>query len=390
MKEARGMLQAIKTEELVYWGRKFTYDHWMESIGIPIHKGYYVEDLRTLELGWWEERQCRAAFVQLVGSEGIASTTVTEIPPGKTLPPWKFALNELVYVADGRGLTTIWAKEGGFKKTFEWDKQAMFMIPHNYWRQFSNMQGDKPVRLMHYSYLPLVLSGVRDPGFLFNSSYDVPDFLSDQQNNIYSEAKLLPQNPNDTFGGTRVIWYGNYFPDLGAWDKLSVNNKRGGGGLTVSMQFTDSEMFSHMSVFSARTYKKAHRHGPGRVIVIPAGEGYSIMWEEGKEKVVVPWHEGSAFTPPNKWFHQHFNLGATPARYLAFHSSFQFYGHAEKVEDKAKDQIEYTDEDPWIRQKFEEELSKRGITSLMPDETYRNRDYEWKTNALDKLFTVLK
>jgi hypothetical protein len=40
--------------------------------------------------------------------------------------------------------------------------------------------------------------------------------------------------------------------------------------------------------------------------------------------------------------------------------------------------FEYPDEDPWIRQKFEEELSKKGLTSLMPDEAYRNRDYVWK------------
>jgi hypothetical protein len=132
-----------------------------------------------------------------------------------------------------------------------------------------------------------------------------------------------------------------------------------------------------MSVFGAQTYKKAHRHGPGRVIVIPAGDGYSIMWEEGKEKVVVPWHECSAFVPPNRWFHQHFNVGGTGARYLALHSPMQFYGHAEKVEDRAKDQIEYPDEDPWIRKKFEEELGKRGLRSLMPAEAYVDRDYEW-------------
>jgi hypothetical protein len=70
--------------------------------------------------------------------------------------------------------------------------------------------------------------------------------------------------------------------------------------------FPDSEMSCHMSVFPTRTYKKAHRHGPGRVIVIPGGEGYSILWEEGKERIVCPWHEGSMFVPPNKWFHQHF------------------------------------------------------------------------------------
>ena len=55
----------------------------------------------------------------------------------------------------------------------------------------------------------------------------------------------------------------------------------------------------------------------------------------------------------------------------------QFHGHAEKVEDRMKDQIEYPDEDSWIRQKFEEELKKRGVQSLMPDEAYTNSDYEW-------------
>jgi hypothetical protein len=55
----------------------------------------------------------------------------------------------------------------------------------------------------------------------------------------------------------------------------------------------------------------------------------------------------------------------------------QFHGHAEKVEDRAKDQIEYPDEEPFIRKKFEEELSKRDVQSLMPDEAFTNRHYEW-------------
>ena len=55
----------------------------------------------------------------------------------------------------------------------------------------------------------------------------------------------------------------------------------------------------------------------------------------------------------------------------------QFHGHAEKVEDRAKDQIEYPDEELFIRKKFEEELSKSGVQSLMPDEAFTNRHYEW-------------
>jgi gentisate 1,2-dioxygenase len=162
-----------------------------------------------------------------------------------------------------------------------------------------------------------------------------------------------------------------------AWDKLDSNARRGAGGRSVYIQFPDSEMSCHMSVFDARLYKKAHRHGPGRVIVIPVGEGYSIMWEEGKDKVVVPWHEASCFVPPNKWFHQHFNAGGDPARYLALHPPMQFHGHAEKVEDRAKDQIEYVNEDKWVREKFEGELAKRGLTSLMPPEAYTDPNFEW-------------
>jgi oxalate decarboxylase/phosphoglucose isomerase-like protein (cupin superfamily) len=133
-----------------------------------------------------------------------------------------------------------------------------------------------------------------------------------------------------------------------------------------------------MSVFPSRTYKKAHRHGPGTVIVIPAGEGYSIMWEEGKEKIVIPWHEGSVFVPPNRWFHQHFNIGAAPARYLAFHPPRGMEGYSEKVEDLARDQIEYPNEDPFIREKFVAELAKRGIKSAMPDEAYRDAKFQWQ------------
>ena len=364
-------------KETLTWGKRFTYDLWMESTGLPIYKGYYIEDLRTLELGWWEERQCKSAFIQLMGQEGITSARVTEIDPGQTLPPLKFALDEVVYVVEGRGLTTIWAGEGKPKKTFEWHKCSMFLIPHNYWHQITNMQGDKPVRLLHYNYMPLALSGVRDPNFLFNNPYEVIDTVHAQEEDFYSEAKMIPDGYPDEFIGKRVLWYGNFFPDMRAWDKLDANVKRGAGGKSVFIQFANSEMSCHMSVFDARTYKKAHRHGPGRVIVIPEGEGYSILWEEGKEKIVVPWHEASVFVPPNRWFHQHFNVGANPARYLALHPPFQFYGHAEKVEDRAKDQIEYPDEDPWIRQKFEEELAKRGLTSLMPEEAYRDRNYEW-------------
>jgi mannose-6-phosphate isomerase-like protein (cupin superfamily) len=370
------MAKAAFKPQRSMWSKTFTYDYWMESTGIPIHTGFFIEDLRNVKLGWWEERQCKSAFIQLMGQEGVSSTRITEIPPGESTKPLKFALDEVVYVVDGRGLTTIWYDDSSAKKSFEWQQHSMFVLPHGCHHQFSNMQGDKAVRLLHYSYLPLAMSAVPDPDFYFNNPRQTPDDLSNQED-FYSEAKMIQPKEIDEALGLRVFWYGNFFPDMKAWDKLDANARRGAGGQSVFIMFPDSEVTAHMSVFAPKTYKKAHRHGPGRAIIIPAGEGYSIMWEEGKEKIVCPWHECSMLVPPNRWFHQHFNAGGAMARYLALHPPMQFHGHAEKVEDRAKDQIEYPNEDPFIRKKFEEELSKRGVKSLMPDEAYSNPDYEW-------------
>ena len=135
--------------------KEYAYDDWMASVGVPVHRGYFIEDLRTVELGWWEERGCESAFIQLVGQEGVTSAMVQEIPPGQTLPRVKFALDELVYVLQGQGVTTVWLGANGPKNSFEWQPRSLFQIPHNYHHTMSNMRGDRPVRILRYSYLPL-------------------------------------------------------------------------------------------------------------------------------------------------------------------------------------------------------------------------------------------
>src|SRR5437762_14237544 len=101
------------------------YDQWIQSLGIPIHRGYYLEDLRTIPLGTWKERGCQAAILQMAGQEGISEGRVSEIAPGQTLPPVRFALDELIYVLDGQGLTTVWSADDRPKKTFEWNKHSL-------------------------------------------------------------------------------------------------------------------------------------------------------------------------------------------------------------------------------------------------------------------------
>ena len=52
-------------------------------------------------------------------------------------------------------------------------------------------------------------------------------------------------------------------------------------------------------------------------MIILGGEGYSLIWPDGAPIKKYEWHEGSMVVPPENWWHQHFNAGAKPARYLA-------------------------------------------------------------------------
>ena len=137
-----------------------------------------------------------------------------------------------------------------------------------------------------------------------------------------------------------------------------------------------------MSVFPPLTYKKTHRHGPGpfrpgAFLIIVSGEGHSIMWpwDDESQKTVVHWQEGTVFPPPDKWWHGHFNVGGSPARYLALHPPGGF-----NMREATQLEIQYTEEESWVREMFEAELALRGLTSAMPPEAYTDPDYRWQYN----------
>jgi hypothetical protein len=233
----------------------FKYDAWMDSQGVPVHRGFYVEDVRTAPVDWWEARNCRAAFIQLSGQEGVSEARITEIPPGESLPASKFTIDEIVYVAAGRGLTTVWSGPGSAKRTFEWGPRSLFLLPGGSTSQISNAQGDRPVRLLHYNYLPLAMSVIDDPEFYFNNPGLTKTSL-DEIDDFYSEAKEAPPNEAEQRieGAPErgAYWYGNFFPDMAAWDRLAVYRRRGAGGHPVRVYFAVAQRRPDMSDFQSR------------------------------------------------------------------------------------------------------------------------------------------
>jgi hypothetical protein len=130
-------------------------------------------------------------------------------------------------------------------------------------------------------------------------------------------------------------------------------------------------MNSHISQFPVATYKKGHRHGPGAHVIILTGEGFSLMWPEGEEPKRYDWKAGTLIVPPNMWFHQHFNTGDNPARYLAFKHEAVSIRNAQGVPKAwisrriGGDQIDYVDEAPVVRETFAKALAERSLLPAM-------------------------
>jgi hypothetical protein len=95
------------------------------------------------------------------------------------------------------------------------------------------------------------------------------------------------------------------------------------------------------------------------------------MWPEGEEPKRYDWEVGTLIVPPNMWFHQHFNTGTTPARYLAFKHEVVSIRNAQGVPKAwisrrlGGDQIDYADESPIVRTTFAEALAKNGLSPRM-------------------------
>ena len=128
---------------------------------------------------------------------------------------------------------------------------------------------------------------------------------------------------------------------------------------------------SHISQFPVGTYKKAHAHGPGAHVIVLSGEGYSLMWPEGEEPRRFDWQVGTLIVPPNAWFHQHFNSGPTPARYLAFKHWTPRNAQGVPLSwistRLGGTQIDYADERPLVRGMFADALARHGVQSRMEE-----------------------
>jgi gentisate 1,2-dioxygenase len=323
------------------------YKAWLEQEGLPVLSGEFVPDVRTMELGDWPRRGGKGAYLSF-SDQLVADAYVAEIAPGGRLNPQHQLFEELILVASGRGATSIW-QEGSPKHSFEWQRGSLFAIPLNAWHEHFNASGSEPARFISLTSAPAIFELFRDPEFIFNSDHAFNDRFDPRVDDFFNRpGKYL----TEYYGG---ILHTNFIADVRKV-QLVPRERRGKGNKNMYMHLAGSTMFAHISQYPVGTYKKAHRHGPGAHVCMIDSNGYTLMWKDGEEPQRYDWAEGSIVCPPAGAWHQHYNTGQEPSRFVALHASI-----AVQREEGGIEQIEFEDEEARMRQMYIEECAKHGV-----------------------------
>jgi mannose-6-phosphate isomerase-like protein (cupin superfamily) len=332
------------------------YERWVRSQGLDIESATYVRQLRAIPLKPWKERGGSAVFLNHESTRTTNDAYVCEIPAGGELKPRRQIFDEMILILSGRGSTTVW-NDAGARQTFEWKENSIFAVPMNCWHQHFNGSGEAPARYVAVTYLPQVINLFGEPDFVFNNAHDFktrfngePDYFSTK-----GEQKGFLLTTNFVADAVNI--------------PLITAASRGGGGGHLRFNMARGALPSHISQFPVGTYKRAHSHGSGAYVIVLSGRGYSMMWHEGEKPNRYDWEVGTLITPPAGMYHQHFNTGTTPARYLAFRNisirNSQGVPYSWISRRVGGTQIDYADEPQVVRDIFDKEIAASGVTSRM-------------------------
>src|SRR6478609_5551879 len=244
MAEGTGMKDAKVSEEMA---KKFAteketpYTRWVKSEGLEIESAIYQPNLHTIELKDWASRGGKGVFLNHDASRTSNDAYVCEIPPGKQLAPWRHLFEEMIYVLDGRGSTTVW-NDAGAKITFEWKKGAIFAIPLNAMHQHFNASGKEPARFVSVTNAPAIINAFGDLDFVFNTKYDFKDRFSGEPDYFANkgEQKGLLLDTNFVADAINL--------------PLIAAKERGAGGGHIRFNMAKGSMNSHISQFPVGTY----------------------------------------------------------------------------------------------------------------------------------------
>ena len=350
-----------ESSPLMPWTPDTPYERWVEGQGIPVIRGFHVDDLTKVQTSEWKAKGVAAAIIALDGADDTNGSFVLQIDKGEATVWDHHVYEELYFVVSGEG--SIELRTGGSVERQPFGAGAVFAPPLNVEYR---LIAETATTVYCVTAAPPVMNVFHSAAFLDDNPWEFADRLVpvDQSVSRYFDNRGRLWKRPDGAG----VWETSWIDDVNTFE-LPRLAKRGGDGRMVTFQLGEGSLIAHISQFPSGQYKKAHRHGPGANIVILGGRGYSLLWQtDGDEPQRVDWSPNSIFVPPDMWWHQHFNSGPDPARYVALRWGSRKHKVNHKYEGTLTDrrrggnQIEYDEQSPLIDQLFAAECAHNGVT----------------------------
>ena len=361
------------------------YRQFLKKEGIPVYEGGFI-DVNKLELKPWKRVGALGAYIFLEGTAGTVDAWVCEVPPGGQTTAERHIFEEQILVLSGKGRTQVWQRDPSDMITVEWEKGAVFPSPLNTWHRHINT-GKDPVRMVAITNAPLLVDMFRHTDFIFDNDYVFTERFDGRKDYFSPKpAAFYPTVPRQRrpvyVQGHHSYTVVNYAPNV--WKAELHPAGQGVEDYDTHYAMARNTMALHVEQFPTGTYERCHRHGPGSTIILLDGSGFSMMWpheigttpfKDGKQQQVkqFDWKEGTLVVPPLQWFHQHFNSGKTPARFvkLGGWNNDLYPFTTTLVSDPGRTEIDYPDEDPRVRQIFAERLAATGGQFKMPESVFK-------------------
>jgi oxalate decarboxylase/phosphoglucose isomerase-like protein (cupin superfamily) len=356
-------------------GRPSGYQEFLLSEEIPNYTGWAV-DLYNLGLEPWKRLgpEVLGAYINLDGTGGVVNAFAMKILPRGETRPERHLFEEQLMILTGEGETHIWRKNPAQKVVIPWKKGTVFSPPLNTWHRHVN-RGSEPVLLVAVTDLPIKADLFRNMEFIFNVEFDFSERYAGQP------GYFDPENSQDYAPGQGRHSLSIVNLVRNAWSWRLFHAGQGVGDVDRHYIMSNNMIGGHVEQFPVGTYERGHRHGPGATIVLLSGVGRTLMWprpfgktpwKDGRSDQVIElnWKVGTLLIPPTQWYHQHFNLGREPARFInlgEIPGTNEMYPMTSKqLAGGDNGIILFREEDPYVREMFEKELARRGVDPLMP------------------------
>lgn len=257
------------------------YLNWVKAEGAPIHEGAAL-DLLTLDVKPWARFGMKGAVCHIDGRCDYLTAFLFALDAGQSSAPVRHTYEDVFYVLSGSGSTQITLSDG-HEITIDWDEKKLFAIPINATaRHKAGASGARFVALSDFRYL---MGLYRNEAFLFGNTSP----LHGRQKRAV-DAGLVTDPMQAPISA----------------DELSP------------LLLADLSVGVDLTTLGAKSSSLARRQMQGRHILGVDGQGFSLSFSNQTGDIRrVEWRHGMLFGLKGMQFHQHFNAGAAPARFIA-------------------------------------------------------------------------